>query len=245
MPSTARRSPPWRARPACATTPSRARASARTAIFAPNTCIRRGTQNSRATRDRLDHSAPIQVEPITKPSTAAAAPNPIAPRLAGARQVERLLGQEVVLVEVRELHRRPADVLRGHAGRRRRRVVQALLARLLALRRPPAASSAGPRVVGRRRGAVVEQGDDDGEHPAQHGEEQEQPDEPAGAEAVQFGPEQRAAPAGRGAGAAGAGAARRRRSCPVPGDGEEGALQVRGHRGQLLEVGALRRRARG
>ena len=52
---------------AWASTPSTATAaSGRTPIFAATTRRRRGSQNSSATSERVDHSAPIQVAPATK-----------------------------------------------------------------------------------------------------------------------------------------------------------------------------------
>lgn len=43
------------------------------------TFSRRGSQNSSATIERVDHSAPTYVAPITKPSIAVAAATPKAP----------------------------------------------------------------------------------------------------------------------------------------------------------------------
>ena len=43
------------------------------------TLTRRGSQNSSATMDRLDHSAPIQVAPMTKASAAVATATAVAP----------------------------------------------------------------------------------------------------------------------------------------------------------------------
>ena len=91
-PATARRVRPCRARRPGRRRPARRAASARTPSFAAITWIRRGTQNSSATSERVDHSAPIQVAPPGRPATAAAAPKPT-PRRPARPEVERRLGR--------------------------------------------------------------------------------------------------------------------------------------------------------
>ena len=146
--------------PSAASRPARAPRTAaapstRTAILVAITFIRRGTQNSSATIDRLDHSAPIQVAPMMKATTAAAAANTRAPSVPMRREVERGLADEVLDPEVRGRQRRPADLVRRHAlGHRAAvellRVVQALLAGRSRCR-PRSGRSRRARRRGRRR----------------------------------------------------------------------------------------------
>ena len=105
----------------------------RTASLVPMTRIRCGTQNSSATSDRVDHSAPIQVAPIRPARTAEMPAKPRAPAMAAWRRSRTAPGRG---------RTRASMSSRGHRRRRRRPpgpasggkvpgVRQALLAELL------------------------------------------------------------------------------------------------------------------
>ena len=124
-----RRMPAIASQPACATTPKQRRRRPRgRRASSPITRSRRGTQNSSATIDRVDHSAPIQVAPTTNGQRRRPAPaKPRAPTPARVGEVERGLVEERLDA---------ADVL----------------ARSAAARRPPRASaSAGAGSPGSSR----------------------------------------------------------------------------------------------
>ncbi len=108
-------------------------------------------------------------------------------------QHERLLGQELIRVEVRDPARRPAEILLRHP-RRAVRVVQALLAEAVLLLDDPLHLL--PRLDQRRGRRLAVRGgrrqaDDQQVEPG--GEQEQHPDEAPRGEAAQLGPRERAA----------------------------------------------------
>jgi hypothetical protein len=78
----------------CAATPSTAAPTARTTSLVAITRIRRGAQNSSATIERVDHSAPIHVAPIRKASAAASPAKPMAPAVPASARSKGAFGRK-------------------------------------------------------------------------------------------------------------------------------------------------------